>query len=100
VPRRGTLEIGVGERLRRGEALRVRILSSRRSPAAWSCHRRSADRRARRTRKQTSKEVGVFDFDAVIFHDLWEKRTGTEFNDYTIWAISDHRPLWAQLKAP
>ncbi|MEA2361322.1 MAG: hypothetical protein QOD71_467 [Thermoleophilaceae bacterium] len=46
------------------------------------------------------EQVGVFDFDAVIFHDLWQSKTPNEFNDYVIWAISDHRPLWAQLKAP
>jgi endonuclease/exonuclease/phosphatase family metal-dependent hydrolase len=46
------------------------------------------------------EQVGVFDLDAVIFHDLWQSKTPNEFNDYVIWAISDHRPLWAQLKAP
>ena len=30
---------------------------------------------------------------AVIFHDLWEKRTRTEFNSYVVWAVSDHPPL-------
>jgi len=46
------------------------------------------------------KEIGVFDFDAVIFNDLWQARTRTDFNDYVIWAISDHRPLWARFAAP
>lgn len=46
------------------------------------------------------ERYGVFDFDAVIFADLWQQRTRNEFNDYVIWAISDYRPLWAQLKAP
>jgi endonuclease/exonuclease/phosphatase family metal-dependent hydrolase len=43
---------------------------------------------------------GVFDFDANVFHDLWEARGRNDFNSYTIWAISDHRPLWARLKFP
>ena len=42
---------------------------------------------------------GVLDFDAVIFHDLWEARSHTDFTSYVVWAISDHRPLWAQFKA-
>jgi len=43
---------------------------------------------------------GVFDFDAVIFKDLWESRGRVPFHQFTIWAVSDHRPLWVQLKAP
>jgi hypothetical protein len=43
---------------------------------------------------------GVFDFDACVFADLWEERGRVPFHKYTVWAISDHRPLWAQLKAP
>jgi hypothetical protein len=43
---------------------------------------------------------GVFDFDAVVFADLWAERGRVPFHKYTVWAISDHRPLWAQLKAP
>jgi hypothetical protein len=45
-------------------------------------------------------DCGVFDFDAVVFPDLWEARGRTDFHRYAIWAISDHRPLWMQLKAP
>jgi endonuclease/exonuclease/phosphatase family metal-dependent hydrolase len=53
-------------------------------------------------------DLGVFDFDAVIFKDLWEDRIARygeaqgrdDFQRYTIWAVSDHRPLWAQFKAP
>lgn len=44
--------------------------------------------------------TGVFDFDAVVFHDLWESNGETDFDAFTAWAISDHRPLWAQLRAP
>src|SRR3954453_18562262 len=45
-------------------------------------------------------EQGVFDYDDVIFHDLWETRSRTDFHNFTVWALSDHRPLWAQLAAP
>ena len=41
--------------------------------------------------------VGVFDFDAVVFRRLWETRSETDFDAYTRWAISDHRPLWVEL---
>jgi endonuclease/exonuclease/phosphatase family metal-dependent hydrolase len=53
--------------------------------------------------KDTEADIanrGVFDFDATIFRDLWESRGRKDFNDYTIWAISDHRPLWAQFRLP
>jgi len=43
---------------------------------------------------------GVFDFDAVVFADLWEARGRADFHRYAIWALSDHRPLWMRLKAP
>jgi hypothetical protein len=43
---------------------------------------------------------GVFDFDGGIFRDLWEERGRRDFNDYTIWAVSDHRPLWARFTLP
>ena len=40
---------------------------------------------------------GVFDFDAVAFRHLWETRGERDFDAYTRWAISDHRPLWIEL---
>jgi hypothetical protein len=43
---------------------------------------------------------GVFDFDATIFADLWEARGRADFNAYTVWAISDHRPLWGRFTVP
>jgi hypothetical protein len=45
---------------------------------------------------------GVYDFEAVIFPDLWNSRsrTRTDFTSYVVWAISDHRPMWGQFKAP
>ncbi len=44
------------------------------------------------------EQIGVFDFDDVVFHDLWTDRGRTDFHNFTIWALSDHRPLWAQLR--
>lgn len=40
---------------------------------------------------------GVFDFDSALFRSLWEKRGERDFDAYTRWAISDHRPLWIEL---
>ena len=40
---------------------------------------------------------GVFDFDEVLFGELWESRGETDYDAYTPWAISDHRPLWVEL---
>ena len=41
--------------------------------------------------------AGVFDFDAVIFRRLWDERGERDFDAYTRWAISDHRPLWVEM---
>jgi len=41
---------------------------------------------------------GVFDFDAVIFPELWQN--GTNLKDYKAYLryyLSDHRPMWVQL---
>lgn len=40
---------------------------------------------------------GVFDFDAVVFRGLWQSPGERDFDAYTRWAISDHRPLSAEL---
>lgn len=42
-------------------------------------------------------ENGVFDFDNVLFSDLW-KKDSKNFRAYLRYYISDHRPLWMQLK--
>jgi hypothetical protein len=42
-------------------------------------------------------DVGVFDFDAVIFPDLWSGRGEKDFKAYLRYYISDHRPLWVKL---
>jgi hypothetical protein len=42
---------------------------------------------------------GVFDFDKMVFPDLWnggqEKKN---FNIYVKYYISDHRPMWMEFK--
>ena len=39
---------------------------------------------------------GVFDFDQVIFPDLWQE-SSTKFRNYLKYYISDHRPMWMQI---
>lgn len=44
-------------------------------------------------------KIGVFDFDNVLFRDLWKSDTSikkVEFFKYIRYFIADHRPLWAQ----
>jgi endonuclease/exonuclease/phosphatase family metal-dependent hydrolase len=41
---------------------------------------------------------GVFDFDTTIFSVLWENVSAKDFRAYLRYYISDHRPLWMQLK--
>lgn len=40
---------------------------------------------------------GVFDFDSAIFPDLWQE-SKSKFKSYLKYYISDHRPIWMQLK--
>lgn len=41
---------------------------------------------------------GVFDYDAVIFGDLWQNGANKKnFKAYLRYYISDHRPMWVQL---
>jgi endonuclease/exonuclease/phosphatase family metal-dependent hydrolase len=45
--------------------------------------------------------LGVFDFDGAVFRDLWkdgDKRQQKRFRSYVKYYLSDHRPLWAELK--
>jgi endonuclease/exonuclease/phosphatase family metal-dependent hydrolase len=52
---------------------------------------------------ETTKDLftglkGVFDYDAVIFPDLWKGGTNsTNFKAYLRYYMSDHRPMWVQL---
>ncbi|HKV98795.1 MAG TPA: endonuclease/exonuclease/phosphatase family protein [Vicinamibacterales bacterium] len=39
---------------------------------------------------------GVFDYDKVVFPDLWQARGQTDFNAYLRYYISDHRPMWVE----
>jgi hypothetical protein len=39
---------------------------------------------------------GVFDFDNVVFRDLWASHTPQQFLAYNRYYLSDHRPFWAQ----
>ena len=41
---------------------------------------------------------GVFDFDNVLFPELWENVSPKIFRKYMRYYISDHRPLWMQLR--
>ena len=44
--------------------------------------------------------MGVFDFDGAVFRDLWgeTKAQQARFRSYVRYYLSDHRPLWAQLR--
>jgi endonuclease/exonuclease/phosphatase family metal-dependent hydrolase len=41
---------------------------------------------------------GVFDYDTVIFRDLWDTRGKKDFDAWLRYYMSDHRPLWVRLK--
>lgn len=47
--------------------------------------------------KSKIQKDGVFDFDSAIFSDLWKQDTKM-FKAYLRYFISDHRPMWIQLK--
>lgn len=47
--------------------------------------------------KSKVKANGVFDFDSAIFPDLWQANK-KNFKSYVKYYLSDHRPLWFQLK--
>lgn len=44
--------------------------------------------------------AGVFDFDGAVFADLWGEARSQQakFRSYVRYYLSDHRPLWAQLR--
>ncbi len=42
-------------------------------------------------------DVGVFDFDAVVFRELWERGDQKAFNGYVRYYLSDHRVMWVRL---
>jgi len=50
------------------------------------------------TRRCFTGMKGVFDYDTVIFPDLWQNGTNMKnFRTYLRYYISDHRPMWVQL---
>jgi hypothetical protein len=47
------------------------------------------------------ERVGIFDFDGAVFRDLWgsgARRERQRFQSYVRYHLSDHRPLWMQLR--
>lgn len=48
-------------------------------------------------RTRELKQVAVFDFDNVLFRDVFESKTLKQFLSYVRFHVSDHRPLWAEL---
>jgi endonuclease/exonuclease/phosphatase family metal-dependent hydrolase len=49
--------------------------------------------------KDAFQQMGVFDFDQVVFRDLWDDQSKTEaqYRAYVRYYLSDHRPLWMEL---
>jgi hypothetical protein len=43
-------------------------------------------------------QVGVFDYDGAVFPDLWKKRGDAVFKRYLRYYLSDHRPMWVELR--
>lgn len=50
------------------------------------------------TSKNCFVDVGVFDYDAVIFRDLYESKGEATFLGYLRYYLSDHRPMWVQMR--
>ena len=44
--------------------------------------------------------MGVFDFDEVLFSDIWNRATPGYWRRCTKYYESDHRPVWMQLRLP
>jgi endonuclease/exonuclease/phosphatase family metal-dependent hydrolase len=49
---------------------------------------------------QCRRQLGTFDYDEVVFADLWQDRGQKDFAAYCWYYISDHRPLWMELAIP
>jgi endonuclease/exonuclease/phosphatase family metal-dependent hydrolase len=47
--------------------------------------------------KRKIQNSGVFDYDRSLFPELWNQRPA-DFNTYCRYYISDHRPLWVQVR--
>lgn len=50
-----------------------------------------------KTTKAWLVDIGVFDFDAVVFKDLWAMGDVKQFQGYVRYYLSDHRPMWVEL---
>ncbi len=48
------------------------------------------------TQSRFTGAKGVFDFDAVVFADLWQQ-SQKNFKAYVKYYLSDHRPMWMEL---
>jgi hypothetical protein len=50
--------------------------------------------------EQAIGAIGVFDFDGAVFRDLWgtTEAEHKRFRSYVKNYLSDHRPLWAELR--
>jgi endonuclease/exonuclease/phosphatase family metal-dependent hydrolase len=48
------------------------------------------------TAARFTSRKGVFDYDKVVFPDLWQSRGRTDFNAYLRYYLSDHRPMWVE----
>jgi endonuclease/exonuclease/phosphatase family metal-dependent hydrolase len=47
------------------------------------------------------EQIGIFDFDGAVFRDLWgsgSNRERTRFQTYVRYHVSDHRPLWMEMR--
>jgi endonuclease/exonuclease/phosphatase family metal-dependent hydrolase len=50
------------------------------------------------TTKAWFVDVGVFDYDAVVFQHRWTVKGQEVFNGYLRYYLSDHRPMWVELR--
>ncbi|MGE3600909.1 MAG: hypothetical protein AB7N70_35785 [Dehalococcoidia bacterium] len=50
-----------------------------------------------KTTKAWLVDIGVFDFDAVVFQGLWALGDVKQFQGYVRYYLSDHRPMWVEL---
>jgi endonuclease/exonuclease/phosphatase family metal-dependent hydrolase len=51
-----------------------------------------------KTTKAWLVNIGVFDFDAVVFPELWARGNRQAFNAYLRYYLSDHRPMWVEVR--
>jgi hypothetical protein len=49
------------------------------------------------TKTAFTNNKGVFDFDKVVFPDLWQA-SHKDFFAYTRYYLSDHRPVWVEFR--